>query len=128
MLIFRHYQPPNPRVELLHYHSGPERSALDIFLSNFVIEASDRHVSRGFLDGIQNLLHSLHPSSPLVQSAELVALASVGKRQEREELLEYTQLRYGSLLKEYQEVLASSKTGVSIEILYTAVCLGLYEV
>lgn len=106
-----------------------EGTAVEMFISDFVVEASDRALSRGFLDGMQNILEALGPSSPLVQSAKLVALANVARKQGHKELLEYAEVCYGELLRTYQQTLLSSgESDVSIETLYTAVLLGLYEV
>lgn len=127
-LLFRHYQPAKLSLHVPS-HSTFEGAALDMFISNFVIEASDRSVSRGFLDGMQNLLKTLDPSSPLVQSAKLVALTNEARRQSHKELLGYVEARYGELLQAYRRILsASGNSDVSIETLYTAVLLGLYEV
>lgn len=128
MLLFRHYQPAKLSTHIPS-HSTLEGAALELFVSDFVIEAPDSTVSRGFLDGMQNVLKILDPSSPLVQSAKLVALANVATRQSHKELLEYVEVYHGELLRAYQQALAPSEgPDVSIETLYTAVLLGLYEV
>lgn len=127
-LLFRHYQPAKLSTHIPS-HSALEGAALDMFISDFVIKALDRAVSRGFLDGTQNVSKALDPSSPLVQSTKLVALASVARRQSPKELLEYVDVCYGELLRAYQRALVSSEdSDVSIETLYTAVLLRLYEV
>jgi hypothetical protein len=105
-----------------------EKLSLGIFLTEFTTKASDRQASRGFLDGIQPLLQSDNPSSSLVCSAKLVALASIGIRLKRKSLIHKTERHYGDLLGNLHQSLYAETHCVSIESLYTAVLLGLYEV
>ncbi|PON27729.1 hypothetical protein TGAM01_v203496 [Trichoderma gamsii] len=105
-----------------------ERLALDIFLTEFTTKAADRQASRGFLDGIQPLLKSDNPQSSLVCSAKTVALASIGIRLKRKSLIRKTERQYGDLLGNLHQSLYAETRCVSIETLYTAILLGLYEI
>ncbi|KAI1379335.1 hypothetical protein F4677DRAFT_408647 [Hypoxylon crocopeplum] len=134
-LIFRHFEPPKiaytspvrwwspdvPDTEL-------EESAIDMFIAEFVVEPADRQKSRGFLDGMQILLNSVDPGSGLALAAKLVVLASIGNRTGRRSLLERMERQYVSLLRTYHKSLSMEEDNVSIENLYTAVLLGLYEI
>lgn len=58
----------------------------------------------------------------------MVALASIGVRLKRKSLIRKTERQYGDLLGNLHQSLYAETQGVSIETLYTAVLLGLYEV
>lgn len=105
-----------------------ERLSLDIFVTEFTTKAADQRASRGFLDRIQPLLKSDNLESSLVCSAKIVALASIGIRLKRKSLIIKTEKHYGSLLHNLHQSLYAETQCVSIETLYTAVLLGLYEV
>lgn len=105
-----------------------ERLSLEIFLTEFTTKAADRQASRGFLDGMQPLLKSNSPQPSLVCSAKIVALASIGIRLNRKSLIRKTERHYGDLLGSLHQSLYAETPFVSIEALYTAVLLGLYEV
>lgn len=105
-----------------------DQRALDIFLAEFVVESHDRKRSRGFLDGMQSLLANVSPDSSLRNAAKIVVLASIGNRTGRESLVKRAQVQYGQLLQDFTASLSQGSVGVSIENLFTAVLLGLYEV
>lgn len=105
-----------------------EASALDIFVAEFVVHATDPTQSRGFLDGMGSLLKSVDPESGLARAAKLVVLALIGKRSGRTSLVAKMEVLYGSLLREYYDALSMELEQVSIKSLYTAVFLGIYEV
>lgn len=58
----------------------------------------------------------------------MVALASIGIRLKRQSLIRKTERQYGDLLGNLHQSLYAETQCVSIETLYTAVLLGLYEV
>jgi hypothetical protein len=99
-LLFRHYQPVTPSKSI-SCNSELEAAALDIFVSDFFIKASDRALSRDFDDGMQNVLKTLGPGNPLVLSAKLIALANVAKQHSHKKLLGYVETCYGGLLRNY---------------------------
>lgn len=105
-----------------------EEQALDLFLAEFVVESRDREQSRGFLDGMQSLLTRVNPDSSLASAAKAVLLASVGNRTGRKTLVDHAQREYGRLLHKFTHSLSGGAEVVSIETVYTAVLLGLYEV
>ncbi|KAF7562647.1 hypothetical protein G7046_g1481 [Stylonectria norvegica] len=134
-LLFRHYEPPRVTYKSPVCWWSPEvgdakleETALRIFVAEFVVESRDREHSRGFLDGMQTLLTSVDPESSLASAAKLVVLASIGNRTGRASLAKRTQLKYGQLLQKFTESLSKEKGAVSIESLYTAVLLGIYEI
>ena len=105
-----------------------EQRSLELFFEDYCIESKDRSISRGFLDGIKLLIVYAGQSSDLAQAAKIVALAGVGLRTGRKDLISRTKKKYGILLASFQSNLCA-KLGVnSVESLMTAVLLGLYEV
>lgn len=134
-LLFRHYGPskdthlsPIPWWSPEVLDEQLEEGALGIFITEFVVEASDRKRSRGFLDGMPALLASVDAASTLVSAAKLLALVSIANRTGREDLVKRAQRRYGILLKEYHDSLSQGVKVRSLESLFTAVLLGIYEV
>ena len=134
-LLFRHYEPPRvtygspvcwwvPEVP----DDKLEETALGIFLAEFVVESRNRQHSRGFLDGMQSLLPKVDPESSLAIAAKVLVLASVANRTGRESLAKRAQQQYGKLLQKFTQSLSQEAAAVSIETLYTAVLLGIYEV
>ena len=105
-----------------------QRKALEIFVAEFVLESPDRLQSRGFFDGMQLLLAAAPADSPLARAARLVVLACVGNRMGRCSLVSRSKTDYGVLLQVFQKRLARNTAKLSIEDLYTAVLLGLFEV
>lgn len=76
---------------------------------------------------MQHLLRVVSPESPLARAARLVVLASVGNRSNRPALVKRSENEYGDLLSLYHKSLSSGGP-VSVEDLYTAVLLGIFEV
>lgn len=129
-LLFRNYAPPKTAYWVSTELSDEtlEKQALDLFLAEFVVESRDREQSRGFLDGMQSLLAGVDPDSSLTSAAKAVVLASIGNRTGRQTLIDHAQREYGKLLQKFTQSLSRDVEAVSIEILYTAVLLGIYEV
>jgi hypothetical protein len=105
-----------------------EKSSLSIFIAEFVLQPVDRQLSRGFLDGMQLLLSGANPSPALASAAKILVLASIGNRMGRKSLISKTERQYVELLRTYHQSLSTETKYVSVENLYTAVLLGLYEV
>ncbi|CAM1507557.1 Fc.00g071980.m01.CDS01 [Cosmosporella sp. VM-42] len=134
-LLFRHYEPPRVTYKSPVCWWMPEvpddileERALSIFLAEFIVESRDRNQSRGFLDGMQSLVTKVHPGSSLAMAAKVLVLASIANRTGRESLAKRTQRQYGLLLQKFTESLSQETAVVSIETLYTAVLLGIYEI
>lgn len=77
---------------------------------------------------MQHLLTTRDSSSQLVRSARLVALGLIGTRNHHQSLIDYTFKLYDALLNGYCESLSLEMGPISIDSLFTAVLLGLYEV
>jgi hypothetical protein len=135
-LYFRHYYlppkvlpteespPPNPAEA----EESASKSILAAFVRDFVVESADRKVSRGFLDGMPELLAAAGPLSELGQAVSIVETAVLGNQQGRLDMIDDAARRYCSLLRSFQTTLFRRETHVNIQTLMTALLLGLYEV
>lgn len=100
--------------------------AVTVFFEDYVLESRDRHVSRGYLDGLGALLAWAGPESLLAQGVEAVALANLGKKVGDTDMLREAGASYGRSLKGLRAALMGNSH--SDESLMTATILGLYEV
>lgn len=101
---------------------------LAAFVRDFVVESVNRRVSRGFLDGMPELLSAAGSSSELAQAAYIVETAVLGNQQGRLDMIDDAAQRYCSLLRSFQTTLLHREAHASIQNFMTAVLLGLYEV
>ncbi|KAF5005706.1 hypothetical protein FDECE_7867 [Fusarium decemcellulare] len=131
-LLFRNYAVPEQRPDSVSFSEAGddeiESSAIDVFLSDFVVSAVDRRFSRGFMDGMPALIQGAGPLSTLVGAAGLVGLASVSNRINRPSLTLRMERRYCHILRAYHQSLSEKDSPGSLESLYTAVLLGIYEI
>ncbi|KAL7905812.1 hypothetical protein GGI35DRAFT_471337 [Trichoderma velutinum] len=134
-LVFRHWSNQQASYALPTLWWSPETDdkkleelSLRIFNSEFVVETVDQRPSRGFLDGIQILLMTIDSTSVLACSAKILVLASIGNRLGRKSLLIKTDRDYGNLLRKFHQSLSADMKYVSVESLFTAILLGLYEI
>lgn len=77
---------------------------------------------------MQHLLRRVHPASILARTARILVLACTGYRTGRRSLVSRTEMQYVDILQMYSRSLSAQSTYISVEDLYTAVLLGLYEV
>lgn len=105
-----------------------EQSALALFEKEFTLVPADPRLSRGFLNGMQFLLARVEPNSTLAWPARKLVLACEGNRTGRQDLVVQTEEQHVHLLQIYGSSLAAKSNCISVENLYTAVLLGLYEV
>ncbi|SPJ79090.1 uncharacterized protein FTOL_07481 [Fusarium torulosum] len=132
-LFFRHYHPPSvfstPALErwVPDTDGMLDATALDVFLDNLVVRSRDRSHSRGFLDGMHHIFANSAPKSTLVSAAKIVILGSLANRYRRDSLSGLVQRQYGRLLMDYKSALSQKTGSLPIELFFTAVLLGLYE-
>ncbi|KAJ9150715.1 hypothetical protein NKR23_g3467 [Pleurostoma richardsiae] len=135
-LYFRHYYVPpkvlpteeSPPSTSAEAEESAEKSILAAFRRDFVVESADRKVSRGFLDGMPELLAAAGPLSELGQAVSIVETAVLGNQQGRLDMIDDAARRYCSLLRSFQTTLFRRETHVNIQTLMTALLLGLYEI
>ncbi|KAL4958668.1 Zn(II)2Cys6 transcription factor domain-containing protein [Aspergillus stella-maris] len=100
-----------------------------LFYHHYVIRSVDPIVSRGFLDGLPFLLFKSHPTSHVVQAAEIVGWASLGDLRNRLDVLARARTQHISILDSFPGLYHSCRSsGLTLEVLVTATLLGLYEI
>ncbi|KIW18641.1 hypothetical protein PV08_02930 [Exophiala spinifera] len=105
-----------------------EREARELFLKDYSVVSSDRSLSRGYLDGLRQLLVYSGPSSELSRAVTVVSLASYGNKYQRPEICAEAKFLYFQLLQSFQKTISNVATSNVVESLVTAVLLGLYEI
>jgi len=103
-------------------------NALEIFFDGYCVQSKDRTLSRGFLDGLRSLIVHAGMFSDICQAARLVALATTGNRLCKPHLVDRTKQLYGDLLRSFHSNLLGATASNLVEVLMTAVLLGLFEV
>lgn len=102
-----------------------EKIALEVFLEDYSIKSNDQSLSRGFLDGLRQLVTQ---STDVAQACQIVALAGMGNRLGRSGLVQKTKQVYSNLLHSFRINLSKATSADTVKSLVTAVLLGLYEV
>lgn len=103
------------------------RAAFNTFFSNFVIVPRDRSLSRGYLDGLEDLLATAGQGSEVVRATRIVALASAANTSGSHDLLHRAQTEYADTLLAFKKLLHDATRCHTDEALMTAALLGLYE-
>lgn len=117
-----------PSWHRLDTESDPEvRAALAKFFSDFVLVSKDRSISRGYFDGLQDLLAQADPKSVLVRATTIVALANAASTSSSSDLLYKAQTQYSYTLQAFHGSLDHPVKRNNDEALMTAALLGLYE-
>lgn len=129
-----HSRRKNPLSKVAHYTSADwhdaalEREARELFLNDYSVISSDRSLSRGYLDGLRQLLVYTGSSSEVSRAVTIVSLASYGNKHHRPEICAEAKFLYFQLLQSFQKTISNVATFNIVESLVTAVLLGLYEV
>ena len=105
-----------------------EREVREQFLQDYSVISSDRSLSRGYLEGLRQLLVYCGPSSELSQAVTIVSFASYANKHSRPEISAEAKYLYFQLLQSFQRTISNVATSNIVEPLLTAVLLGLYEV
>lgn len=123
-----------PSSNVAHYTTADwhdaalEREARELFLKDYSVISSDRTLSRGYLDGLRQLLVYTGSSSEVSRAVTIVSLASYGNKHQRPEICAEAKFLYFQLLQSFQKTISNVATFNIVESLVTAVLLGLYEV
>ncbi|KAJ9646062.1 hypothetical protein H2204_000724 [Knufia peltigerae] len=129
-----HSRRKNPLSKVAHYTSADwhdaalEREARELFLNDYSVISSDRSLSRGYLDGLRQLLVYTGSSSEVSRAVTIVSLASYGNKHHRPEICAEAKFLYFQLLQSFQKTISNVATFNIVESLVTAVLLGLYEI
>ena len=101
---------------------------LNDFLQGFCVISKDHSLSRGYLDGLPDLLERADLSTNVAKAAYAAALGCAGMRHQRRYILIEAEKVYGSLLRSFRKAIVEVEESTRIETFMTTVLLGLYEV
>ncbi|KIW10800.1 hypothetical protein PV08_10099 [Exophiala spinifera] len=104
-----------------------EACALSAFFQHFTDVSRDPTISRGYLDGLEDLFRCADSDAHIQQACRIMAFACLGSRLKMPALLVQARSLYIKLLHSFSRSLLKLSSQDVIESLVTAVLLGLYE-
>ncbi|KAL8784614.1 MAG: hypothetical protein Q9213_003869 [Squamulea squamosa] len=104
-----------------------EGFALRAFFYDYCITSTNRSLSRGYLDGLEPMVHRLGRHSDLAKACITVACASHGISKRRPALASKAQLYYFDLLGSLAKTIQNPAVANNAESLMVVTLLGLYE-
>ena len=102
--------------------------ALRTFFDNYCISSTNHALSRGYLDGLERMLHHLGWRSNLAKACKAVAFAHHGILLHEPELTRKAEILYHELLGTLAKAVKGSTHAHTAETMTIALLLGLYEV
>lgn len=105
-----------------------EQYAIRSFFYDYCIVSTNRSLSRGYLDGLEEMVTRLGFQSDLSKACKLVAFANRGTTLNRPGLTRKSERLYQELLGSLAKALANLDKANIAESLMIAMLLGLYEV
>ena len=105
-----------------------EEFALRAFFYDYCIVSVNQSLSRGYLDGLELMLHHLGMQSDLAKACKVVAFASHGIKLRRPILTRKAEIFYHDLLGSLARAIENPAFANTAESLMIAMLLGLYEV
>lgn len=119
---------PSPTTFQENLHQRPpddveiEQHALAAFVNDFCIVPKSKSLSRGYLDGLEDLL--ARPSLVLAKATNIAALASLGNKLDRPHLIRRAKTLYPDVLRTFQVTMSKLGSSNPAESLTTAVLWG----
>lgn len=105
-----------------------EAYARQQFFDDYRVYSPDQAVSRGYLNGLPDMISKAGLNSDVTKACTTIALASLGKKVSDQSIFERAQRMHTLLLRSFSLSISSGDTFVSVESLITATLLGLYEI
>jgi hypothetical protein len=105
-----------------------EEFALGAFFHDYPTTSTNHQLSRGYLDGLESMLHQLGLQSDLSKACRVVAFANHGLKLRRPGLTKKAEVLYHDLLGSLARAIEKPAFANSAELLMIAMLLGLYEV
>ena len=105
-----------------------EEFALRAFFYDYCISSTNPSLSKGYLNGLESMLHFLGWQSDLAKACKVVAFANHGIMKCRPVLSRKAGVLYHDLLGTLAKAIQDPANGNSIASLTIAMLLGLYEV
>ena len=105
-----------------------EEFALRAFFYDYCIISNNRSLSRGYLDGLELMLHHLGWQSDLAKACKVVAFSNQSIKLHRPALARKAEISYHNLLGSLAKAIKKPAFVNTAESLMIAMLLGLYEV
>ena len=105
-----------------------EDFALRAFLYDYCIVSTDQSLSRGYLSGLESMLHQLGWQSDLAKACKVVAFANHGIKLRTSVFTRKAEILYHGLLQSLVKAIECPASADTIESLMVAMLLGVYEV
>ena len=105
-----------------------EELALRAFVYDYCINSINLNLSKGYLNGLESMLHSLGWQSDVAKACKVVAFANHGIAKCRPGLSRKAGVLYHDLLGTLAEAIQDPANGNTTESLTIAMLLGFYEV
>ena len=105
-----------------------EDLALRAFFYDYCVVSTDQSLSRGYLSGLELMLHQLGWQSDLAKACKVVAFANHGIKLHRFVFLRKAERLYHGLLQSLAKAIEYPSSATTIESLMVAMLLGVYEV
>ena len=102
--------------------------ALRAFFDNYCISSMNHALSRGYLGGLERMLHRSGRRSDLAKACKVVAFAHHGIMLHRPGLTRKAEILYHELLGTLAKAIENSTHAHTAETMTIALLLGLYEV
>lgn len=107
---------------------GSDETALHAFFDNYCISSTNHALSRGYLGGLERMVHHLGWRSNLGKACKVLAFAHHGIMLHRPGLTRKAEILYHELLGNLAKAIESSSHAHTAETMAIALLLGLYEV
>lgn len=115
-------------LEWLDWPSIEEDARL-AFFADYCIVSPNQAISRGYLSGLQAMIHKAGATSDVAKACTTIAVASLGRKIKNQTILQRAQNLHAALLRSFSLSISNGEDKfISVESLITATILGLYEV
>ncbi|KAH7419723.1 hypothetical protein BKA64DRAFT_699747 [Cadophora sp. MPI-SDFR-AT-0126] len=98
------------------------------FFDDYRVYSPDQAVSRGYLNGLPDMILKAGLNSDVTNACTTIALASLGKKHSDRGIFERAQRMHTALLRSFSLSISTGDAFISVESLITATLLGLYEI
>lgn len=105
-----------------------EEFALQAFFYDYCVVSTNQSLSRGYLGGLESMLHRLGLQSDLAKACKVVGFANHGIKLRRPLLTRKAEVLYHELLGSLARAIGKPGFANTAESLIIAMLLGLYEV
>ena len=105
-----------------------EQAVMHKFIADFCLRTKDPAISRGYLDGLPDIVFQAGPKSELARAVLTVAYGRLGVLNNQKDYLRLAERSYGDLLANFQLKIMTMNRDTSLVNFLIANMLGLYEI